>query len=108
LFRDIYYNEFAIQIAHAILGDGLFWNYYNSNTVHPHETRKQDTHHDAGPLFAGELDDALPGSRVHFVVGVCDATIRACTLRKGGRRDCGNCPSCCGMRRHCCAIRWTI
>ncbi|MEE3039406.1 MAG: hypothetical protein VX948_00975 [Candidatus Latescibacterota bacterium] len=51
MFRDIYYNEFAIQIAHAILGDGLFWNYYSSNTVHPHETRKQDTHHDAGPLI---------------------------------------------------------
>ncbi|SVC05667.1 uncharacterized protein METZ01_LOCUS258521, partial [marine metagenome] len=32
MFRDIYYNEFAIQIAHAILGDGLFWNYYSSNT----------------------------------------------------------------------------
>jgi hypothetical protein len=67
LFRDIYYNEFDIQIAHAILGDGLFWNYYSSNTVHPHETRKQDTHHDAGPLFAGELDHALGDQVDHLI-----------------------------------------
>lgn len=58
LFRDICFNEFAIQVARAILGDGLYWN--SSNSAHPREIRKQNIHHDASPLFPGETEKPLP------------------------------------------------
>ena len=74
LFRDICYNEFAIQIAHGVLGPGLYWDYYGSNTVHPHETRRQNTHHDARPLYAGELDRPLPAHNLVVKIPLTDFT----------------------------------
>jgi len=74
LFRDICYNGFAIQIAHAILGDGLYWNFYGSNVVHPGETRKQGIHHDARPLYAFELEEPLPAHNLVVNVPLADFT----------------------------------
>ena len=74
LFRDICYNEFAIQVARAILGDGLYWNFYSSNTVHPRETRKQNIHHDARPLFPGETEKPLPPHNLVVNIPLTDFT----------------------------------
>ena len=57
LFKEICYNEFVIQVNHALLGNGLYWNFYASSTVHPYEGRKQETHHDTGPLFPSPMHD---------------------------------------------------
>ncbi len=74
LFRDVCFNEFAIQVTHAVLGDGLYWNFYSSNTVHPRETRKQNIHQDARPLFVGETDKPLPPHNLVINIPLTDFT----------------------------------
>jgi len=58
LFTDVLSNEFAIQVAHAILGNGLYNAFYSGNTAMPSESR-QPVHADSGQLWPN-LKHATP------------------------------------------------
>src|ERR1700733_12352672 len=40
LFRDVLANEFAIQVSHEILGNGMFNAFYSGNTAMPSDQRQ--------------------------------------------------------------------
>lgn len=50
LFREVMVNEYAIQVTHAILGNGLKNGLYSGNTAMPSEER-QPVHADLGQLW---------------------------------------------------------
>jgi uncharacterized protein YfkK (UPF0435 family) len=50
LFRDILVNDFAIDVTHAVLGDGVKNAFYSGNTALPSEER-QPVHADIGNLW---------------------------------------------------------
>ena len=50
LFRDVLYNEAAIAVTHALLGDGVKNAFYSGNTALPGGTR-QPVHADMGQLW---------------------------------------------------------
>jgi len=60
LFQDIVSNHFAIQVTHAILGDGLYNCFYSSNTNTP-KSDIQPLHLDSHHLW-GNLSVAHPAS----------------------------------------------
>lgn len=53
LFRDVLANDFAIQVSHSILGDGMFNAFYSGNTALPSESR-QPVHADTGHLWQNQ------------------------------------------------------
>ena len=59
LFRDVLVNEFAIEVTHALLGDGVKNGYYSGNTAMPNSTSRQPPHADSGQLWPG-LKEATP------------------------------------------------
>ncbi|MHB8637840.1 MAG: phytanoyl-CoA dioxygenase family protein [Fimbriimonadaceae bacterium] len=50
LFREVLANEFAIQVTHRLLGDGMYNGFYSGNTAMPSEAR-QPVHADIGQLW---------------------------------------------------------
>ena len=58
LFTDVLSNEFAIQVTHAILGNGMYNAFYSGNTAMPSESR-QPVHADSGQLWPN-LKHATP------------------------------------------------
>ena len=74
LFSDICYNEFAIQVTHAVLGDGLYWNFYSSTPCIPAKPGSRNIHHDARPLFVGETDKPLPPAQPRYQHPLTDFT----------------------------------
>jgi hypothetical protein len=50
LFRDILVNEFAIQVTHSVLGNGMYCAFYSGNTAVQSEDR-QPVHADSGQLW---------------------------------------------------------
>jgi len=53
LFRDVLANEYAIQITHGVLGDGLYNAFYSGNTAMPSDQR-QPVHADMGQLWQNQ------------------------------------------------------
>ncbi|MBV9852288.1 MAG: phytanoyl-CoA dioxygenase family protein [Armatimonadetes bacterium] len=72
LFRDVLFNEPAIAVTHALLGDGLKNAFYSGNTALPGGTR-QPVHADVGQLWP-DLDVATPPFGVVVNVPVVDMT----------------------------------
>ena len=58
LFRDVLFNEPALAVTHALLGDGLKNAFYSGNTALPSGAR-QPVHADSGQLWP-HLDVATP------------------------------------------------
>jgi ectoine hydroxylase-related dioxygenase (phytanoyl-CoA dioxygenase family) len=50
LFRDILVNEYAIQVTHAVLGNGMYCAFYSGNTAVQSDDR-QPVHADSGQLW---------------------------------------------------------
>jgi hypothetical protein len=73
LFADIVANPFAIQVTHAVLGDGLFNSFYSGNTNCP-ASEQQPLHRDSTQLWP-TWDKAHPATTL--VVNIspmdCDA-----------------------------------
>lgn len=60
--RDIVANPYVIQVSHALLGDGLFNNFYSGNTNCP-GSGTQPLHRDSDHLWPG-LEQAHPAAQV--------------------------------------------
>ena len=58
LFRDIVFNDMAVDVLRAVLGEGLALDGYGANTAYPGEAT-QGVHGDGGQLWPG-LDRAHP------------------------------------------------
>ena len=62
IFRDIVANPWIVQVTHALLGDGLYNNFYNGNTNCPGSTT-QPLHRDGNHLWP-EREVAHPTTEV--------------------------------------------
>jgi hypothetical protein len=67
VFRDIVANPFAIQVTHAVLGDGLYNRFYNGNANCP-GSGTQPLHADAPHLWPNVAVTHPPAS---LVVNIC-------------------------------------
>lgn len=79
VFREICYNEFAIQVTEALLGDGIYWNFYSSNSVQANEMleghKVQNLHADAKPLFPEPMNNHPTSAHMVAVnIPLCDFT----------------------------------
>ncbi len=72
LFRDILVNAFAIDVTHALLGDGVKNAFYSGNCCLPNDNR-QPLHGDIGHLWPG-LQKAHPAHALVVNVPVVDMT----------------------------------
>ena len=63
LFREVLANEYAIQVTHPILGDGMFNAFYSGNTALPSKDR-QPVHADIGHLWPNQTHVHPPYSIV--------------------------------------------
>lgn len=72
LFKDVLFNEMAIAVTHALLGDGVKNSYYSGNTALPSEKR-QPVHPDVGQLWQG-LEHPTPAFGVVVNVPVVTMT----------------------------------
>jgi hypothetical protein len=72
IFRDIVANPFAIQVSHALLGDGLYNRFYNGNANTP-GSGTQPLHADAPHLWPN-MAVAHPVSSLVVNVTLVDAT----------------------------------
>jgi ectoine hydroxylase-related dioxygenase (phytanoyl-CoA dioxygenase family) len=71
MFRDVIANPWAIQVTHAMLGDGIFNDYYSGNTNLP-GSKLQPAHTDFGQLW-DNLEVAPPPTRMAVNVALADA-----------------------------------
>lgn len=71
MFRDIIANPWVIQVTHAMLGDGMFNDYYSGNTNLP-GSKLQPVHTDFGQLW-DHLEVAPPPVRMAVNVALDDA-----------------------------------
>ena len=79
VFREICYNEFAIQVTEALLGNGIYWNFYSSNSVQANEMleghKVQNLHADAKPLFPEPMNNHPTSAHMVAVnIPLCDFT----------------------------------
>jgi len=72
LFRDVLVNAFAIDVTHALLGDGVKNAFYSGNCCLPNDNR-QPLHGDIGHLWPG-LQKAHPAHALVVNVPVVDMT----------------------------------
>ena len=72
LFRDVLVNAFAIDVTHALLGDGVKNAFYSGNCCLPNDNR-QPLHGDIGHLWNG-LQKAHPAHALVLNVPVVDMT----------------------------------
>ena len=72
LFRDVLVNAFAIDVTHALLGDGVKNAFYSGNCCLPNDNR-QPLHGDIGHLWTG-LQKAHPAHALVVNVPVVDMT----------------------------------
>jgi hypothetical protein len=72
LFRDVLVNAFAVDITHALLGDGVKNSFYSGNCCLPNDNR-QPLHVDIGHLWSG-LQKAHPAHALVINVPVVDMT----------------------------------
>lgn len=72
IFRDIVANPFAIQVTHALLGDGLYNRFYNGNANCP-GSGTQPLHAD-GPHLWPNMATAHPPASVIINVSPVDTT----------------------------------
>ena len=72
LFRDVLVNPFAVDVTHALLGDGVKNAFYSGNCCLPNENR-QPLHVDIGHLWPG-LHKAHPAHALVINVPVVDMT----------------------------------
>ncbi|MBV7331066.1 phytanoyl-CoA dioxygenase family protein [Chloroflexi bacterium TSY] len=72
IFRDIVANPFAIQVTHAILGDGLYNRFYNGNTNCP-GSGTQPLHTD-GPHLWPDMQIAHPAATLVVNVALMDVS----------------------------------
>ncbi|MDA0709173.1 MAG: phytanoyl-CoA dioxygenase family protein [bacterium] len=70
MFRDIVANPWVIQVTHAMLGEGLFNDYYSGNTNLP-GSKLQPVHTDFGQLW-DNLEFAPPPARMAVNVALED------------------------------------
>ena len=73
VFRDVVANPFAVQVAHTLLGDGMYNRYYNGNCNCP-GSGLQPLHMDGPHLFAGMKE---PHPVVSVVINVCLVDVSA-------------------------------
>jgi hypothetical protein len=71
MFRDVIANPWVIQVTHAMLGDGVFNDYYSGNTNLP-GSKLQPAHTDFGQLW-DHLEVAPPPARMAVNVALDDA-----------------------------------
>jgi len=71
MFRDVIANPWVIQVTHAMLGDGMFNDYYSGNTNLP-GSKLQPAHTDFGQLW-DNLEVAPPPARMAVNVALDDA-----------------------------------
>ena len=72
LYRDVLVNAFAIDVTHALLGDGVKNAFYSGNCCLPNDNR-QPLHGDIGHLWTG-LQKAHPAHALVLNVPVVDMT----------------------------------
>ena len=72
LYRDVLVNAFAIDVTHALLGDGVKNAFYSGNCCLPNDNR-QPLHGDIGHLWNG-LQKAHPAHALLLNVPVVDMT----------------------------------
>lgn len=71
VFRDVVANPWVIQVTHAMLGDGVFNDYYSGNSNVP-KSKLQPVHTDFGQLW-DNLEVAPPPARMAVNVALEDA-----------------------------------
>lgn len=71
VFRDVVANPWVIHVTHAMLGDGVFNDYYSGNTNLP-KSKLQPVHTDFGQLW-DNLEVAPPPARMAVNVTLDDA-----------------------------------